>query len=85
MTYPDAFYVAHRMYSGGLFNEPQWGDILDGPETDFAHVVTLCFDACDGVPTPETLRVWHVNDYDIHDETAAVIAAMADRMEALNG
>jgi hypothetical protein len=86
MTYPTAFYIIHKLFSGPVFPKPVWGDLGDGPVTDFSHVVTLVYDAFDDEhePTAYTLRVWCIEGRDIRDVTLSVITAVADRMEALN-
>lgn len=81
--YPDTFYIAHKWFS----RYDEWGDICDGPEPDFAHVVTLIYDQFDGdlLPTPQTLRVWYIEPgHPASDVTSAAIAAVLDRMEALD-
>ena len=81
--YPDTFYIAHKWFS----RYDEWGDALDGPVADFAHVVTLIYDQFDGEPppTPQTLRVWYIEPgQPASNVTAAAIAAVLDRMEALD-
>ena len=81
--YPDTFYIAHKWFS----RYDEWGDICDGPVTDFAHVVTLIYDQFDGnpPPTPQTLRVWYIEPgQPASNVTAAAIAAVLDRMDALD-
>ena len=81
--YPDTFYVAHRLLTGSAFPKPTWGDVLDGPEADFAHVVTLVVDAFDCVPTVHDLRVWcYEPGKELQNVTASVIEAYNDRVEA---
>lgn len=82
-AYPDAFYVAHKLYSGAAFPKPTWGDVLDGPMTSYCDVVTRCFDRFDDLPTRDVLRVWHVENGMVMDVTADIIGSIADRMEAL--
>ena len=85
MTYPAAFYVAHKLFSGPAFTVPAWGDVLDGPVTDFEMVITLIWDSFDDAPTRDTLRVTYIEDGRAENVTAAALAAINDRIEALNG
>lgn len=84
-TYPEAFYVAHRLFHGPSFPKPTWGDVLDGPVSDFSEVVTICFDAFDDIATRKNLRVWHVTGNGAAiDVTDDVIGSIDDRYGALN-
>lgn len=85
--FPSAYYTAFR-----LFTPEGWGDLLDGPVDSFEHVVTLCYDAFNAdprwitEPTAANFRAGYIEPGKPEQNvTAAVIAAMADRMEALNG
>ena len=84
--YPDAFYVAHLLFTGPNFpREGQWGDILDGPEAAFDIVLDAVAQR-DKSPTRKTLRVWLVkgDTQYVVDVTNAVIVALeaaADEME----
>lgn len=81
--YPDTFYIAHKWFP----TYDEWGDICDGPVTDFSHMVTLLYYQFDDEPppTPQTLRVWYIEPgHPARDVTAAAIAAVLDRMGALD-
>lgn len=82
-AYPPAFYIAHKLFR--LPNRaPAWGDLLDGPTVSFCDVVTDCFDG-EPPPTPQTLRVWYIEPgHPASNVTAAAIAAVLDRREAID-
>jgi hypothetical protein len=87
MTYPTAFYIIHKLFSGPAFPTPVWGDLGDGPLTDFEHVVTLVYDAFydEAWATRGTLRVWHIEPgKPALDVTDIAIKDVAERWEALN-
>jgi hypothetical protein len=61
---PGAFYVAHRLFCGPPFRPAgAWGDVLDGPVTDFDIVVDSVNESFKGERvrlTRDRLRVWFV-------------------------
>ena len=84
--YPEgAIYAAHRLFTGHPFPpEGQWGDILDGPMTDFEAVVEAVREAFKGEPMDRSvLRVWLMpSDRPRADMTALVLHLVNPTQEA---
>jgi hypothetical protein len=85
-AYPDALFVAHRLFKGyGFPAEGSWGDLLDGPMTDEEEVIDKIMDSFaddEFGPDRSDLRVWQiVAGKPAEDCTAWALRTIAEVLE----